>query len=145
MSPISVRVVHSPRCALFLICHPAVDVIRNNMAARQNDLRLYLDVISDHGKVRAKMKSANRQYVADSCCSARTTLWLHHDLPQALRHLQTNVIRCWEGVCRAKLESRRLGPNHQRKNAVDARDASQTLRGNFHALGSLKVDLTVRS
>ncbi|KII89207.1 hypothetical protein PLICRDRAFT_599629 [Plicaturopsis crispa FD-325 SS-3] len=28
-----------------------VDVIRNNMAARQNDLRLYLDVISDHGKL----------------------------------------------------------------------------------------------
>jgi ubiquitin carboxyl-terminal hydrolase 7 len=30
----------------------AVEVIRNNMAARQNDLRLYLDVIPDPTKVR---------------------------------------------------------------------------------------------
>jgi len=30
----------------------AVDVIRSNMAARQNDLRLYLDVIPDPTKVR---------------------------------------------------------------------------------------------
>jgi len=29
-----------------------VDIIRNNMAARQNDLRLYLDVIPDPTKVR---------------------------------------------------------------------------------------------
>ena len=29
----------------------AVEVIRNNMAARQNDLRLYLDVIPDPTKV----------------------------------------------------------------------------------------------
>lgn len=27
----------------------AVELVRNNMAARQNDLRLYLDVISDPG------------------------------------------------------------------------------------------------
>lgn len=31
--------------------HVAVEVIRNNMAARQNDLRLYLDVIPDPVKV----------------------------------------------------------------------------------------------
>lgn len=29
----------------------AVEVIRNNMAARQNDLRLYLDIIPDPSKV----------------------------------------------------------------------------------------------
>lgn len=29
----------------------AVEVIRNNMAARQNDLRLYLDVVADPSKV----------------------------------------------------------------------------------------------
>lgn len=37
------RLTHSPL---------AVEVIRNNMAARQNDLRLYLDVIPDPNKVK---------------------------------------------------------------------------------------------
>jgi hypothetical protein len=36
---------------ILLTCHAAVDVIRNNMAARQTDLRLYLDVIPDPSKV----------------------------------------------------------------------------------------------
>lgn len=36
---------------LLLTWHAAVDVIRNNMAARQTDLRLYLDVIPDPSKV----------------------------------------------------------------------------------------------
>jgi hypothetical protein len=35
----------------FLNFVAAVEVIRNNMAARQNDLRLYLDVITDPSKV----------------------------------------------------------------------------------------------
>jgi hypothetical protein len=34
-----------------LTWHAAVDVIRNNMAARQTDLRLYLDVVPDPSKV----------------------------------------------------------------------------------------------
>jgi ubiquitin carboxyl-terminal hydrolase 7 len=37
---------------ILLTWHTAVDVIRNNMAARQTDLRLYLDVIPDPSKVR---------------------------------------------------------------------------------------------
>lgn len=36
---------------VLLTRHAAVDVIRNNMAARQTDLRLYLDVIPDPSKV----------------------------------------------------------------------------------------------
>jgi hypothetical protein len=36
---------------LLFTWHAAVDVIRNNMAARQTDLRLYLDVIPDPSKV----------------------------------------------------------------------------------------------
>jgi len=36
---------------ILLTWHAAVDVIRNNMAARQTDLRLYLDVIPDPSKV----------------------------------------------------------------------------------------------
>ena len=50
MSPLSVccaNRVYNPS----LTWHAAVDVIRNNMAARQTDLRLYLDVIPDPGKV----------------------------------------------------------------------------------------------
>jgi len=35
----------------FLTFVTAVEVIRNNMAARQNDLRLYLDIITDPSKV----------------------------------------------------------------------------------------------
>jgi ubiquitin carboxyl-terminal hydrolase 7 len=39
-------------CQQVLTSTPAVEVIRNNMAARQNDLRLYLDLIPDPSKVR---------------------------------------------------------------------------------------------
>lgn len=46
---------HKSRVRVFssyiLILFAAVEVIRNNMAARQNDLRLYLDVIPDPSKV----------------------------------------------------------------------------------------------
>jgi hypothetical protein len=34
-----------------IVTFEAVEVIRNNMAARQNDLRLYLDIIPDPAKV----------------------------------------------------------------------------------------------
>jgi ubiquitin carboxyl-terminal hydrolase 7 len=39
---------------LLLTWRAAVDIIRNNMAARQTDLRLYLDMIPDPSKVRLK-------------------------------------------------------------------------------------------
>lgn len=59
----------------------AVEVIRNNMAARQNDLRLYLDVIPDPTKVNHQQDSCG--HVVDSS-SARNPSSIHHDLPQAL-------------------------------------------------------------
>lgn len=40
---------------LLLTWRAAVDIIRNNMAARQTDLRLYLDKIPDPSKVHLKI------------------------------------------------------------------------------------------
>lgn len=41
----------------FELNETAVEVIRNNMAARQSDLRLYLDVIPEHNRVRMRLET----------------------------------------------------------------------------------------
>ena len=45
------RIVWGVKEWLVQYCPIAVEVIRNNMAARQNDLRLYLDLVADPAKV----------------------------------------------------------------------------------------------
>ena len=58
---------------LLLTWHAAVDVIRNNMAARQTDLRLYLDVIPDPGKVHVTVHAV---YIYSSSCTLRSRSFL---------------------------------------------------------------------
>jgi hypothetical protein len=44
---------------------------------------------------------------------------MYHDIPKTLRHIEANLVRCWQNVRFAQQQSRRLVPSHQRANEVD--------------------------
>lgn len=72
-----------------------MEVIRNNMAARQNDLRLYLDVIADPAKVFDVVTVFS---LNNPSSAARPTPSIYNDIPKALRYIKTIAIWCWENI-----------------------------------------------
>ena len=64
-----------PMYGQLLTWYAAVDVIRNNMAARQTDLRLYLDVIPDPSKVRLIVYDFALSYTSRSRSFLKELSW----------------------------------------------------------------------
>lgn len=73
-------------------CFKGVDVIRNTMAARTQDLRLYLDVISEGGSV---MSYLSTLFLALTDFPAGATEWPNHGIYQAFRPIEAGI--AWRG------------------------------------------------
>jgi len=65
------------------------------MAARQTDLRLYLDVIPDPAKVGTSCMAMKR---ADPSFPARNPPAVNHGVFEAFRYHQTNPLWHWESL-----------------------------------------------
>ena len=75
-----------------------MEVIRNNMAARQTDLRLYLDVFQEGQKVRSQ-SVYQQQRLLTLLGVVGNTPRFHNDLLETFRCNAPKLIRYREGVC----------------------------------------------
>lgn len=84
---------------ILLTWRAAVDVIRNNMAARQTDLRLYLDVIPDPSKVHLIVYDPT---LSHTLCVAGASSRYYHGFFEAFRYIKTDASWHWQMLCSAE-------------------------------------------
>jgi hypothetical protein len=84
---------------ILLTGHTAVDVIRNNMAARQTDLRLYLDVIPDPSKVHLTVYDFT---LSHTLCVAGASSRNYHGFFEAFRYIKADASWHWQMLCSAE-------------------------------------------
>jgi ubiquitin carboxyl-terminal hydrolase 7 len=108
-----------------------MEYIRNNMAARATDLRLYLDYNPDmttFNKVSWSKQVPQRQKLT-LIAPRRPTQPAHHDLPQMVRLLPTNTARSRETLGLQEQQGQRFATVYPGKDGLAKLDANQIFRG----------------